>query len=112
MAKPKVAEPEKNWLTELIEEGERRDAEVRSFPLLAERWWVDEKYPDWHEHSVYDSGEWHTGKTVNVSGYLDTEEEALKFIEDHMPDESDGKFIIRHQYLRTHTKVWNEWGWV
>jgi len=108
MAEPKVKPKRKTFMEAHLE---RREAE-KKLPLVAERWYVDEKWPDWKTYNEYNySPDYHTGKTVK-HGYWDNEAEALKFIEDHVPTHKDGKFTIRHQYLRTHTKVWNEWGWV
>lgn len=111
MAKSKI--PPKSWLTKMREDQERRRAEIRSFPLLAERWWVAEIWPDRKVYNEYDYGaDIIKGDVRNVSGMLKSKEEAEQFIEDHVPDDPKGRFEIKHQYLRRHTKVWNEWGWI
>lgn len=107
MAKPKNAPKP----VDIFEEMRKRREKISQLPLVDERWLVEEKYPDWHEHSVYDSGEWHRGKT-ELHGPFSSEEDAQKFVDQHEPTESGGTFRIRHEFLRTHTKIWNEWGTV
>lgn len=111
MATPKQR-PVSTWEKTMQKFRDQREAESQ-LPLIAERWYVEEKWPDYETHNEFSySPDYHTGKSENASGYLDSEEEAQEFIDSHDPTDAGGVFTIKHQYLRTHTKVWNEWGWV
>jgi|ERR1044072_299983 hypothetical protein len=105
MAKPKT-DPDKNWLKDLLAaEAEKK----KNTPIIAERWWVVDYWPEERYSDEYSDSNWREAKSVIASGYFKTRAEAESFIETHEP-EKGATLQIRNQKLRRITEDrWVNW---
>jgi len=110
MAKPKNPNPQIGFMERMRLDAKKRHDKIKSFPLIDEKWLVEEKWPDTFETNEFNYGSERIAGKLEQHGPFDTLDDAELFVENHVPTDKNGKFSIRHRYLREHTKVWREWG--
>lgn len=105
MVKSKV-DQDRNWLKEMLAaEAEKR----RTTPIVGERWFVVEHWPEERYSDEYSDTNWRPAKTVVVSGYFDSKEQAQQFVDTHEP-EKGATLRIRYQSKRRITEDrWVNW---
>lgn len=108
MVRPKIdpADDFKNWLKQSQEAFEAKKA---STPIVATRWYVAEHTPAYRSGDEY-SDFWVDAKTTKVSVWFETEAEAVEWADKHLPDNSNGKLLVKHQNRRViTTEEWVNW---
>lgn len=81
MAKLKNPEPKENWLESLRRQQRERD---EKYPIQATNYKVVEFYGAYESNDGYET--WHSGKSWDATGWFETEQEALDWIDKHDPD--------------------------
>lgn len=105
MANPKEVNQE-NWMKELREREEKRRVDN---PVIDERWWVVDYWPEERYSDEYSDSNWREAREKVASGYFKSRDEAVEFIENHNP-EPRAMLLIRHQNKRRITKEeWVNW---
>lgn len=101
MAKLKKTDDTPDW----ISYGQRRIEQIKTLPLLAERWSVVEVTPSKCIDHHWD--DWSREEHRTVSPYFSSKDELDSWIEKYEPDEGN-HFKIEHEYLREYTE--QRWG--
>lgn len=78
-------------------------------PVIDERWWVVDFWPETRYSDEYSDTNFRPSKTIPVSGYFSAREDAERFIENHDPAPG-AKLLIKHQNKRRiTTEEWVSW---
>lgn len=102
MARPKI--PPVSAATELSNYLKEIRDKIEASPIVRERWSVLEVTPS--RCIDYHWDDWSKVKTVNVSGYLNSEEEVKAWLDEYEPNKGN-TFQTKREYLRTFTE--NRW---